>query len=164
MKVQRTLTVCAVSAAVVTLLSVVLLRPPSLSTANSVSFYLRGYAKTAGADMAVLEVTNHTKTRFLCFVGPRSSEASKNGRPLFYETSAAASPGTLPPLGVFAFSVPASPDTNFWRVSVQLQELDVARPAWQRGTARILRLVGVHSFDAKTYSVTSPAFSRSSIP
>jgi len=161
MKVQRTLTVCAVSAVVVTLLSIVLLRSPSLSTANSVSFYLRGYTNAAGADMAVLEVTNHTKTRFLCFVGPRSSKASKNGRPLFYDTGAAASPGTLPPLGVFAFAVPASPDTNFWRVSVQLRELDVARPGWQRAIARILRLVGVHSFDAKTYSVTSPAFSRS---
>jgi hypothetical protein len=161
MKVQRILTVCALSAIVVTLLSVLLLRPQSLSTANSVSIYLRGYTNSAGADMAVMEVTNHTKARFLCFVGPRSSEARKNGRPLFCDTSAAAPPGTLAPHGVFAFAVPASADTNFWRVSVQLQELNVARPGWQRGIARILRLDGVRSFDTKTYSVTSPVFSRS---
>lgn len=161
MKVRGPLAICAVLAIAVVFLSILLLQPPSFGTTNGVSLYLRGYTNTAGTNMAVFEVTNHTKTQFVCFVGPRASEASKNGRPLFHDTSAAAAPGTLPPLGVFAFSVPSSPDTNLWRVSVQFQELDVARSKWQQVFAAILRVIGVHSLDAKTYQLTSPAFSRS---
>jgi hypothetical protein len=146
---------------VILAISVLLLQPPSLSTTNSASISLLGYTNTAGADMAVFEVTNHTKTQFFCFVGARASEASKGGRPLFHDTSAAAAPGALPPLGTFSFSVPSSPDTNLWRVPVELQEIDAGRPKLQRAFAGVARLVGVHSLDAKTYHLTSPAFSRS---
>jgi hypothetical protein len=111
--------------------------------------------------MAVFDGTNHTKSDFLCFVGVRASEASKGGRPLFHDTTVAAAPGTLPALGVFSFSVPASPDTNWWRVSVELQEIDAGRPRSQRALAEIARFVGVHWFDARTADLTSPAFSRS---
>jgi len=160
MKVRRPFIICAVFAVLVVFISVWVLHPSAYRTPNCASFYFRGYTNTAGTNMAVFEITNHTKLKFVCFVGPRASQASRNGRPLFYDTSAAAAPGTLSPLGSFAFSVPSSPDTNLWRVSIQLQELDVARPRWQRAFASILRVIGVRALDAKTYHMTSPGFSR----
>lgn len=160
MKVRRSIMAAALLAVVLLVVSVLLLQPPPLSTTKSATICLRGYTNIAGTEMAVFDVTNHTKSDFLCFVGPRASEASKGGRPLYHDTSAAAPPGTLPALGAFSFSVLASPDKNWWRVSVELKEIDAGRPGLQRALAGIARLVGVHSFDARAAHLTSPAFSR----
>jgi len=87
------------------------------------------------------------------------SVASRNGRPLFHDLYAAADdPGFLQPLGAITFVVPCSADTNLWHVSVDLQEVSAARPKWRRVSAEILRFVGFHMLDDKTYNVSSPAF------
>jgi hypothetical protein len=159
MSVRRTFVICGVFVALVTLVSVWFVTPVSYRTPHDVSLFLTGYTNVSGTNIALFEVTNRTKIQFVCFVGPRSSLASRNGRPLFRDLSAAALPGTLPPLGVFAFSVPSSADTNLWHVSVQLQELNF-RPKWQRAFATALRMIGLHWFEPKVYNLTSPAFGR----
>ena len=162
MKVRHPFIVGLVLAGVVLLVSIMLVHQLALSTTKSASIYLRGYTNTVGgADMTVFEVINHTRTPFVCFVMPRSSEASKGGRSLSHDTTFAATPGALPPRGVFVFSVPSPPDTNLWRVSVQLQEIDAGRSKMQRALAGVLRLVGVHFLDVQTYNLTSPAFGKS---
>jgi hypothetical protein len=158
MKARRLLIISAALVGVITVCAL-LLQSHSLSATNGASIYLKGYTNTAGVDMAVIVVTNHTETQFECLVGPRESEASQGSRPLFRSTSAPAAQGTLPPLGVFEFSVPSSSDTNLWRVSVKLQESTVNLPTSRRLIIGLLHEVGLHGLDPEIHHLTSPAFS-----
>ena len=160
MKVRRLFVVFGVLTVLVAVLSVRVLQPASYQTTKDVSLYLLGYTNTAGTNMVVLQLTNRTAALFMCFVGPRTTVASRNGRPLFHELHPAADPGLLQPRGAFTFAVPSSVDTNLWHLSVQLQELNSAVPKWRRVAAGILRSIGVHALDARAYYVTSPEFGR----
>ncbi len=160
MKARRPFVICGVLAVLVAFISLRLLQPASFRTTNDVSFYLLGYTNMSGTNMALFQVTNRTTATFTCWVGSRNSVARRNGRPLFRDVYPAVDPGTLPPSGAFTFAVRSSADTNLWRVSVQLQKLNAPRPKWQRVPVRILRSIGVHSFDEKWYHITSPEYGR----
>jgi hypothetical protein len=147
-------------AVLATLVSVQLLRPAGFRPDEEVAISLLGYTNQSNTFMAVFQVTNRAATTFMCLVGPRASEAGRGGRPTYHDLYPAASPGILKPAATFTFFVPAAPDTNRWRVSVELQGLPVPRRAWVAKVAPVLRLFGIRMLDAKEHHLTSPAFSR----
>src|SRR5688572_29252489 len=96
MKVRRLFIVSAALAVLVAVISIWLLQPSSHHTTNDVALYFRGYTNTAGTNMAVFEVTNHTKIQFVCFVGARASVASRGGRPLLHAVLVAEASACIP--------------------------------------------------------------------
>ena len=160
MKIRRSLVVFSLLAVLVTIISFWLLQPPSFNTNNDFSLSLLGYTNSSGTNMAILQVTNRTQTRFFCFIGPRMTEAHHNGHPLLHDLRQAANPGVLNAYGVFTFKVFASTDTNLWRVSVQLQKIDAPQPKWRRTIVKFLKSIRVYPFINQTDGLTSPAIGR----
>jgi hypothetical protein len=160
MKARVPFIICGLLGLLVTFTSIQLLRPPRLRVNNDVGILLVGYTNQGSAYMAILQVTNRSASAFLCHVGPRMSDATRNGRCIFHDLYAAASAGALPAHGAFTFAVPAAPGTDNLRVSVDLQEMRAARPAWQESLASALRCFGIRALNTKAYYLTSPPFSR----
>lgn len=133
------------------------LRPANVPT-NWFSIAFLGYTNQANGCQAVFQITNHTPGTFQCLVGPRVSEASRAGRPVFCDPREAAPPGLLLGRGTFTFAVAAAPDTNRLHVSVEVR--DARSP--DGGLRPLLRRFGVHTFKRYSQTLTSPAFSRPS--
>jgi len=147
MKAKWPLTIGGLLVVLIALVWLRFSRPARTGSAIPVSIRFFGYTNQSGASMAVFQVTNHTATVFSCFVGPRVSEAN----PLVHDLTAAASPGLMPSHGSFTFAVAASPDSNQWRVSVDVRPFREGLPP---KLASLLR-----RFHDKEYRLTSPAFS-----
>jgi hypothetical protein len=158
MKARWPFIVCGFLAAFVAFVSVQSLRPAQSGPGNAVTISLLGYTNRPGSSMAIIQVTNHIATTFTCFVGPRMNEAGRGGRRLAGDFEAYPGMGVLRPRGAFTFAVPIVHDTNRWHVSVELQPLRAAQPAWQMQIAAALRRLGFHGFGHENYQLTSPAF------
>jgi hypothetical protein len=154
----RKIIIASVFVAVLLTVTVVgLLRPANVPTTwFSIAFL--GYTNQANGCQAVFQITNHTPGTFQCLVGPRVSEASRAGRPVFCDPGEAAPPGLLLGRDTFTFAVAAAPDTNRLRVSVEVR--DARSP--DGGLRPLLRRFGIHTFKRHSQTLTSPAFSRPS--
>ncbi len=161
MKARAGFLICGLVAAVVTLFSVALVRAPNRSSPRDVTIQLSGYTNGWKGCMAVFLLTNRTSSGFSYEVGNWISDAFET-----VKFTGAGSVGNLRPYGAFTFAVPVPPGTNEWHVVVETWE--VGKPYWSlsrgyRGAvARRLKALGIYDADPKSYSLTSPGFSRPS--
>ena len=164
MKPRWPLILCAVFAVLATIASVQLLRPVRfhMEVDRGIGISLLGYTNLSTSCMAAFQLTNRTAATYMCFVGPRATEASRGGRPLFHDLNPAAHPGVLKSNAALTFLVPVTPDTNRWRFSVQLQELRPPRPKWHAKLDLVLGRFGIRVLEPRNHSLTSPSFSHPS--
>src|SRR5438309_2326585 len=85
MKARWPFNLCGLLGVVVALVSVQLLRPPRFRQNNDVAVSFLGYTNQSNTCMALFQVTNRTAAPLICLVGPRASEASRGGRPVFHD-------------------------------------------------------------------------------